>query len=614
MNKTAKIIPLKKLPRKLEAFDYIVPENLISVCNPGAIVSIIFKNSKMLGLVAEVFDQRGPSKYKLKEVLAIEDSELISEYQIKFIKWFSEYYHYSLASSVKLILPDFPKKRGEYGKKEGLETGKKIESTGKSLNLAKTIFSGKEKGCLLINNNTRLMTEFYADLAALRTKSKRQILFLFPTVAEISKFYDLLPPEVKKVAVILDSKAYKTSKNKYLEYYRLVADNQFKVLIGTRSALFFNLKNVAEIVIDRAEADDYKQWDQSPRYQASELAFKLAEFLPAKLIVSGFAPKVEDYYRCAQEKFKMISIGQTMPEKNIQRVVFSSGGENYYLTDNLDQFIKKGIEKKEKILLLVNKRGVAGSLICKDCEKIIECENCKLPLTVYPGNKLFCHHCLKYFEMPVNCSNCGGVNLFSSGIGEAGFSEFIKKKYAYPDITVGLPSLIDDDRIYDRAALAYFDSLFYLPDFSYSGKIFGDLRKTVAMLYSQNNNLKFLIQSNFLNNFAVCDFLLSPIEFYKKELFVRKQFKYPPYFSLFKIIVRDKSEIAAQKKADDIYEKIKEIAGLEISPPYPAYTKKIRDYYVWQMAVKLLKNEAENEFISNLSDDVIIDKNPLNLL
>jgi len=623
MKKIAKIIPIRKLPRNLEVFDYLIPQNLVDEIRSGMIVSVLFKNEQLYGLVYEIEILKTQPKYKLKEIIQIIDDKLIAVYQIKLIKWFSNYYHYSLASTARLFVPEIPKRKEQKNRKTeivlrqsfGRREQKDIqEPKGIIAKLILDINKSKEH-FLLINQNIDLVHVLYYNLIKSHLLNEEQILILFPTLAELKYFYAKLNKNIQDQILILDSKSYKTSKNKYHEYYKKIANNESKILLGTRSSIFFNLQNVKTIILDRAEADDYKQWDQSPRYEVSEVLFEQAKHLKAKLIISGFAIRPETFYFAQKNKLKLITIGQAVPERQIKRVEYSSGTENYYLTPSLDAFIKKGLQKKEKILLIVNKKGFSSSFKCQDCGYIAICPTCGLPLTVYPENKLFCQHCLKYETMPGQCPKCKGVSMRSIGIGALGFEHLIKEKYKSENIVVGLPSVYSTKfEKFDRAAFVYFDSLFYLPDFSHPFKVYYLLRKFSQKLFTQNPKIKILIQSNFLENHAVSCFNKPIQEFFKKELEIRKQLKYPPYSVLLKIIFRDKNDLHSKQNAEKIYHKIKNIVKAEVSPPFPVYTKKVRDYYIWQIVIKLFGIEAENKIVEKLPGNVIIDKNPINLL
>lgn len=614
MEKIAKIIPLRKLPKSLDCFDYLIPERLEKTAKIGSIAEINFKNQKIHGLIYKI--AIGRSNFKLKPINRIFSNELITSYQIKLIKWFSEYYHYSLASTAGLFVPQIPKKK--------IQIKSQIEKVDKKFfdqpanELKKTINqiqNAENSNYLLINQNIDITQKLYLNLINQHLINNEQILILFPTLAELNYFYEKLNDKIKKICLILDRKYYKSGKNRHLRYYRLIAENKAKVLLGTRSAVFFNLKNTKNIIIDRAEADEYKQWDQRPRYETNRVLLQIIKILPIKLIISGFCPKVKIYYQAKQKKFKLMKIGKDLPEKQVQRVEFSRGADNYYLTPNLNQFIEKGLAENEKILLIVNKRGYAGSLKCLDCGRIIKCQTCYLPLTVYSNNTLFCHHCLKYQSEPEKCSRCKSINLRPIGIGAIGFENLIKEKYNSKNITVGLPSIYSTEfEKYDRAAFVYFDSLFYLPDYTHSFKIYYLLRKFSYKLFSQNPQIKILIQSNFLDNYAVSEFNGPLVDFYQKELKLRKNFDYPPYATLIKIIVQSKMEQQAKSKIQNIYNKISKINSIQVSAPYPAYSRKIRNYFAWQLIIKIFDKKSEEKLAKMLPDDIIIDKDPVNLL
>jgi len=630
MQKIAKIIPLRKLPRTLEVFDYLIPENLEKNLKIGTIVKIPFKQQKIAGLVYQIIDQKQKPKYPLKKIDSIIFEKLLAAYQINLLKWFSDFYHYSLASTARLLTPQIPCRKTELKLVSSIAERKQIKKNiekkdlillkndlQKIENLAKKIHQSKDKGFLFINQKPAFIYKFYLNLIDNHLQNKQQILILFPIVDEVYNFYKYLPQKQRSRTLILDRSIYKTSKTRYLDYWKQVKDKKKLILLGTRSSIFFNLQNTQTIIVDKEEADDYKQWDQNPRYLIAKILFEQLKYTNTKLIISGFSPRPETYFQAQKRKFKLVVLGNNIEENQIQRINFSSGVENYYLTPNLEKFIKNGLRKNEKILLIVNKRGLASYLECSDCETTILCPECQLPLTVYADNKLFCHHCLKNFPIPAQCSNCKSIRLKAKGIGSSGFENLIKTKFASKNIFVGLPSILNSNfnQKIDKAAFVYFDSLFYLPDFSHTFKIYSMLRNLAQTLFDLNPKIKILLQSNFLENFAVSDFNKPVYQFYKKELEIRKKLKYPPYSTLIKIIVRDKLNTKAQEKIQRIYNNISRlISKNNISPPFPVYAQKIRNQFVWQIAIKIFNQEQENKIIKKIPDFAIIDKGPLNLL
>jgi len=284
------IIPQAKLPRNITTmFTYSSKKKL----NPGALVLVEFRKKNVLGLVIhQVKSSLSNRKDKIKSVQ--KNIAKAPKHFVKLVPWLAKYYLTSPSFIWKIISPEYPLKKitKKIQKNQNLigKNFKKLNTLSSQIKLIKKNLKNQSK---IINSyylNTASQFILYYKLIAENQAQGKQTLMLVPTINRLKLFLEFLPARWQKNIVLLYSDIY-TAKNRYWHCWQKILNNDKNlIIIGTRSAIFAPFGNLGLIIIDSAESDDYKQYDQNPRYDARTIAKKISKLTQAKIkiITDGF--------------------------------------------------------------------------------------------------------------------------------------------------------------------------------------------------------------------------------------------------------------------------------------------------------------------------------------
>ena len=218
------------------------------------------------------------------------------------------------------------------------------------------------------------------------------------------------------------------------DQWDLVRGGRARVVVGARSALFAPLAEVGLIIIDEEHEGSYKQ-DKSPRYHAREVAAELARARGAALVLGSATPSLESLARCRAGEFRgarwtRVEMrerpgGARLPEVTVADMAeqFRGGGRSVFSAPLADALLDVA-RRREKAVLLLNRRGFANFLMCRECGCVPECPHCSCALTYHErGHRLVCHSCgrswpVRAFPDPTtSCPNCGSRYLAAYGVG-----------------------------------------------------------------------------------------------------------------------------------------------------------------------------------------------------
>ncbi len=626
----ARVIPVTKLPRHLHYFDYAVPDNMLANLYPGTMVNIPWKNFFIKGVVKDLAS--ASSFEKVKAIKNIDTRITLLPYQLKLVDWFAQYYYYSAAGILKIILPELPKKAGLSRKEEVFVPFKKLSIKKDLKAVSDQVLREKSGGYLLFPYNYDYKIKFYLDLCERVVAEKKQILILFPQIYKVQDFYQYLPESLRCATEVLSSESH-TAKNRYFEAWKRMRTGEKKIVLGTRSAVFAPLLRPELIVVDDAHAEDYKQGDQNPRYEVVNVAQQIQELTGCKLILSSLAPRIEDSFVAKEKKYKLISLGE--PFKKIKVLDLNDERKRQkrftYLSEEMLLSLEDNLARDKRAILIVNKKGLYSYFFCEDCGYEALCPHCKLPLILEKTNELVCHHCQYAEKIPLLCPKCGGVKLKKLGMGVSQVERTLrelfgsavveydsgKKQSFFNNSIIVSANLNLPELVWQNVGLfifCYVDSLVYLADFNSNYKLYSLLTENFSRINGQQS-AKVLVQTCFPENAAFKYLAEDYKAFYKQELLARETFHYPPFSRAIKIFFQHHDLSVCEREARDLYLKLR--GRFEVTEPYLYYHQKVRKKYRYQLVVLILKQisvEKENQLLKDIPDFWIIDKNPVNLL
>lgn len=264
-------------------------------------------------------------------------------------------------------------------------------------------------------------TRVYLALAKHYLTKKQTVLILVPEISLTPSMVETFAKEFGNKIAILHSGL--KPEQKYEQYQKIVR-KEVNIVIGARSAVFAPLDNIGLIVIDEEHSSTYKQ-DQQPFYDVLTIASMRAKKDLSKIVLGSATPLVETRIRAEKGLYGWAKLDNKYHENTTVSTSIidmndknNHSGESPYLSKQLLEAIRSRIDLNQQVILLVNKRGYANVVRCKDCHSEERCLNCGKVLTYHKSDdSLKCHSCGTTKKFAKTCSNCHSTNLTVSGFG-----------------------------------------------------------------------------------------------------------------------------------------------------------------------------------------------------
>lgn len=285
------------------------------------------------------------------------------------------------------------------------------------LDLIKT---GKPAGALLYGVTGSGKTSVFIKLIDACLKMGKTALLLVPEISltpqMLVKFKSLFGEEI---AVLHSS----LSLGQRTDEFKRIKRGAAKIVIGTRSAVFAPLSNLGIIIMDEEGESSYKS-DTNPRYHARDVAIQRCGHNDCVLLTASATPSLETFYYAKKNRFHLFELRHRYSEAVLPEVEIidmqaeASCGNDSLLSRKLADKIACTLEKKEQIILLLNRRGFTTYISCASCRQPVVCPKCNIPLTYHKKNNMYmCHYCSYTMDNREVCPNCGSDKLRSSGVG-----------------------------------------------------------------------------------------------------------------------------------------------------------------------------------------------------
>ena len=273
--------------------------------------------------------------------------------------------------------------------------------------------------CLIQGVTGSGKTEVYMELIAHVLSQGRQAIVLIPEIAltyqTVMRFYGRFKDKLS----VLHSRL--SAGERYDQFCR-AKKGEIQIMVGPRSALFTPFPNLGLIVIDEEHENTYKS-EITPRYHARETAEKRAQMEHAYLVLGSATPSLEAYSRAEEGKYARFRLRQRYGGRLLPGVTIIDlrkelkEGNRSILSRRLQQAMQERLEKREQVMLFLNRRGYAGFLSCRSCGEVLQCPHCDVSLAVHKGGKLICHYCGYETEVVKKCPSCGSpyIGAFKAG-------------------------------------------------------------------------------------------------------------------------------------------------------------------------------------------------------
>ncbi len=425
---------------RLFPLDYLVPEEIGNLAI-GDLVLVPFRNQEITGIVWEI-DAALKEVSKLKAIKQKLDAQYKIQPEIlRLLQKASNYYLSELGSIAKLALPVDITETPIKIKKQIIPDNFNLSALSDIQNKALQHLVQATKPVIIQGVTGSGKTEVYFHLLADYLRQGRQVVIMLPEIALSGQIIKRFTVRFGFEPVVWNSTITKAQKKMAL---RGILNGEVKIVIGARSSLFLPYKDLGLIVVDEEHDSSYKQ-DDGILYNARDMAVLRASLSACKVLLCSATPSIETLHNANIGKYELIKLESryqqaAMPDVGIINMKAEALPANSWISKPLITAIRQTLEKKEQVLLFLNRRGYAPLILCKLCGYRFTCPSCSAWLVLHKATqRLECHHCGHQVRLPKTCPECKDEHsLTSCGPGIERIEEEAKR--LFPDSCVAVVS------------------------------------------------------------------------------------------------------------------------------------------------------------------------------
>lgn len=418
------------------------------------------------------------------------------------------------------------------------------------------------------------------------------------------------------------------------EQWHRIRRGEARIVVGTRSAVFAPVRDVALIIVDEEHDSSYKQ-DEMSRYHGRDVAVMRGKIAGTAVVLGSATPALESYFNAQTGKYSLIEMAdrveqRPLPEVEIvdMRMEFHETGHDEVFSRKLSSEIRERLERGEQAMILLNRRGYSPVVLCRSCGETLQCKDCAIALTHHRrAHRMICHYCGHQEPVPAVCPECGSEYIHFLGTGSEKLEDLLHG--AFPTARIGR---LDRDTVRDRddfeRVLGAFhageldplagtqmiakghdihgvtlvgvvgaDFALGFPDFRAAERTFQLLTQVAGRAGRGTTPGKVILQTYVPDHYAIQfaarhDYL----GFYDKELKYRGWMRYPPYSSLANVLVRSEKLEDALKWSGVLgrwFEKNR-VKSLRVLGPAAAPLVRLKREYRYHFVLKSESRERLN--------------------
>ena len=505
-------------------------------------------------------------------------------------------------------------------------------------------------------------TEVYLQLIGKALEQNKTAIVLVPEISLTPQMIDRFIARFNKDEIaVLHSKL---SIGERYDEWNKIKDGKAKIIIGARSAIFAPTENIGIIIIDEEHDSSYKS-EAIPKYDAKEIAKKIAKENNCPLVLGSATPDLVTYYKTKQGKTTLLELtkranNSKLPEIEIVDLKMElANGNRSMLSVKLHDEIEQNLKEHRQTILFLNRRGFSTFIMCRECGYTVKCKNCNISMTYHKTeNKLKCHYCGYEENVVTTCPECHSDKFRYFGTGTQKLEQEINKifpeastirmdidtvtkknsheeilnkfKNENIDILIGTQMVIKGHHFPNVTLVGVIaaDSSLNIDDYRANERTFQILTQVAGRAGREQLDGKVVIQTYNPDNFSIICAQKQDYEmFYNTEIALREQLKYPPFCDIILIGFNSLSEKELIDASAKIYNYLKNnLDGQEFTvlKPMPSPIDKIQNRYRWRIIIKGNMTEAANNVLntclrkfynSNYKNTrVTVDVNPNNMI
>lgn len=447
---------------------------------------------------------------------------------------------------------------------------KEIYLSDKQKEIYNEIINSKDNKFLLYGVTGSGKTLIYLHLINYYISQGKTALLLVPEISLTIQTMNFFKNYFKENIAILHSSL--SDREKYNEYLK-IKRKDVSVVIGVRSAIFAPISDIGIVIIDEEHSDTYNEYSKNPKYSTKDIAIFRSEYNNAKLLLSSATPLVKDYYLAKKTKeYKLLKLLNKYNDLklDIKIIDLKENKKLSYFSNELKDKILEKLEKKEQVILFLNRKGYANYVMCASCGEVKKCPNCDISLTYYKkDNILKCSYC-EYIEKYVNlCNKCHEEDLNIMGVGTEKIEEELnilfkdykilrmdmdttKRKGSYEriiedfknhkyDILVGTQMIAKglDFESVTLVGVINADTSLMIPSYNAIENTYSLLSQVSGRSGRSNKKGEVIIQTYNPDNYGISEVVKQDYEsFYRQEIDIRKKLLYPPFSNMLTLKIK----------------------------------------------------------------------------
>lgn len=470
-------------------------------------------------------------------------------------------------------------------------------------------------------------TEVYLNIIEKVLNMGKEAIVLVPEIALTQQTVERFVSRFGNKVAVTHSKL---SDGERYDQWTRARRGEISVMVGPRSAIFTPFENLGIIVIDEEHETTYKADQQSPKFDAREVAVKLSELYGCHVVLGSATPSVVSYYKAKTGEYNLVElknrVNNSYPTIKIVDMRQELENQNRSIFSiELQEAIERNLENKQQTILFLNRRGFSNFVSCRKCGYVMSCSKCNVNYTYHKKyNNLLCHYCGESLPKPLVCPQCGSQHIREFGVGTERVEEEVNKLFPK---AVTLRMDLDTTRnknahniLIDKFRKGEADILIGtqmiakgldFPNVTLVGIIAADMSLNINDYHSSETTYQLItqvagragraekqgiayVQTYNPQHYSLTHALNNDyIGFYNQEIIYREQMKYPPFGNIFVIIFTGEDLNEIRQNLSDlsyIMNRYNKNNQFEHMGPLPAVISKIKNNHRWQIIVK-----AENE-------------------
>ena len=527
---------------------------------------------------------------------------------------------------------------------EDTNSYKKLKLNKEQQDVLDNVLSSKNDKFLIHGITGSGKTEIYLQLVENMLEQGKSSIILVPEISLTPQTIERFSGRFGNDIAIIHSRLTTIEK---LNQWKQIQDKDIKIVVGARSAIFSPVKNLGLVIIDEEHESSYIS-DQNPKYYTHEVAEYLVGLTDAKLILGSATPSVNIYARTNSDDIKLLELKNRATKNSLPKVEIVDMreelllGNKSILSNSLFEEIQKTLERKEQVILFLNKRGRSSFVFCRSCGYVQKCDYCDISMTYHKDNRkdiCICHMCGRTKPKPKICPNCFKQTIKEFGFGTEALEDYIKnafkdakvcridadtskEKGVYEevyrkmknkeiDILIGTQMIskgLDFPNV-TLVGVVLADISLNIPSFKSAEKTFQLLTQVAGRSGRGDKEGKVIIQTYKPSHYSIVNSSDHNYEeFFKEEINFRKSFLYPPKAHIVNFQFRSKSVencMEELKKIRDlIFDKFKKEINLKniiILGPNPDAIKWVNMVYRYNLTIKVLEDyDVFRQFLTEL--------------